>query len=161
MNIALEARALTRGGGGVYWYTRELITHLLRLPTQHTFSIVYDSVTTREQFRAWPAQHTVAGRYGDFSFLLWQEWLMPRLLKRIAPDVVHFTKAAVPRSLSYPSIVTIYDIIPILLPASQTFLRRWYWPGALRQAAVTCRHIITISECSKRDIVKALILTRL
>jgi len=67
---------------------------------------------------------------------------------------VHYTKAAIPKKKTVPTVVTIYDIIPILLPETQSPLRRLYWTRALKHAATHADHILTISERSKLDIIE-------
>ncbi|MDZ4225825.1 MAG: glycosyltransferase family 1 protein, partial [Candidatus Andersenbacteria bacterium] len=86
----------------------------------------------------------------------WLNHQVPRILDKIKPDVVHFTKAAVPSRKILPTVVTIYDVIPLLYPQGQKLSRRWYWRRALKQAAQFSDRIITISNVSKRDLVEQL-----
>lgn len=154
MRVLIEARALSAKGGGVKTYVRELINHLLPILSGVEATVVLDHPKARVEIAA-----------GHEEVLpLWHEALLPWWLSKgiggrikvLESDVVHYTKAAVPRNPGKPSVVTIYDVIPILYPSSQTWLRRLYWPAALRQAAHRSDHILTISEASRRDIVKYL-----
>jgi glycosyltransferase involved in cell wall biosynthesis len=154
MHIAIEARALSQGRGGVFEYTRSLLEHVAQRRGGHTISVISDSADSVNRFVPDSLTSFVLPRGADWNFLWWQEFLLPRLLKQLTPDIVHFTKAAVPSSLPFASVVTLYDVIPVLFPESQTFWRRLYWPPMLRRAALASRHIITISEQSKRDVVR-------
>ena len=69
---------------------------------------------------------------------------------------MHFTKAAVPRRKRWPTVVTIYDVIPILFPQSQKIGRAHYWKKSLRNAVRNSDLVITISQASKQDIVSLL-----
>ncbi len=135
MRIALETRALAAQGGGV----RRYVEHILHELTRHPEHTVMQLSLSNELFVA-----------------PWLKWYVPRVVKKLQPDVVHFTKADVPRRKVVPTVVTIYDVIPLLFPEGQKTLQRWYWPGALARAARFSDAIITISGASKRDIVEKL-----
>ena len=133
MKIAIEARALNAPSAGVKTYVRELIKNLRNI-----------GGADYEVFSENPS---------DFKMAWWLNVTLLRQMKKLRPDVVHFTKAAIPRRKIAPTVVTIYDIIPILFPGSQRWSRRLFWPGVLKHAALKSDHIITISEASKRGIV--------
>jgi len=135
MKVAIEARALVSKGSGVRTYVQELINNL---PAGHQYEIID---TERV-----PLPH-------ELLIAPWLNFAVGHVLDHIKPDVAHFTKAAVPWRKKYSTVVTIYDLIPILLPESQKTMARWYWPGTLRRAARTSDHILTISEASKKDII--------
>ncbi len=151
--IALEARALSTLGGGVRRYTVEVITRLSR-EGRHVFHVFYD----RERFRGTfpgitehvvPVGHPLLRPVWDLSSL-------PRALRAVPFDLVHYFKPAMSPRLRVPAIATLYDIIPLLYPDTQTWAQRWYWRVQLPLVARTCVHLITISESSKRDIVERL-----
>ena len=135
MKVAIEARALNSNTtAGVKTYARELIRNLKDIGGAE-YEIIQDNVP-------------------GWKLPWWMSVTLPRTLKKLDADIVHFTKAAVPARQTLPTVVTIHDIIPILFPSSQEWSRRLLWPRTLRQAALKSSHIITISEASKRDIVE-------
>jgi glycosyltransferase involved in cell wall biosynthesis len=151
MRIAIEGRAVAAQGGGVKTYIEQLVRHLGWGFPKDEFRIW----TTKHSAIPWPSSITEEVVSLSHNVFL-SQWLQYKVLPKMAawrPEVVHFTKAAVPKKVSVPSVVTIYDVIPLLLPASQVWSRRWYWPRTLRGAAARASHIITISEASKRDII--------
>lgn len=157
IKIAIEARVLTARGAGVKTYTKELLTHLQPYKNQAEIGVICageeESLVRDLGFRtiAVPLRHPWQ--------VLTNSWLnrdVQRALTSFQPNVVHYTKAAVPSRSAYPVVVSIYDVIPLLLPQSQNLAARYYWPSALRQAARISDHILTISQASKRDIVKYL-----
>lgn len=155
MRIAIEGRVISAKGGGVKTYAYQLIRHLLKVVPAQDVTVIIDRATARGTF---PAARELLVPLRHETFLpLWLRWQIPRALRQLKPDVVHFTKADVPsgseKPRHYKTVVTIFDVIPILFPAGQTLLRRLYWPRALERAALTSHHIITISEASKRDII--------
>jgi len=155
MKIAIEARAISAKGGGVRTYAYQLIRHLLKVVPAQDVTVIIDQATARGTF---PAARELLVPLRHETFLpLWLRWQIPRVLRQFKPDVVHFTKADVAGGSAklrhYKTVVTIFDIIPVLFPAGQTLLRRLYWPRALERAALTSHHIVTISEASRRDII--------
>jgi glycosyltransferase involved in cell wall biosynthesis len=55
-----------------------------------------------------------------------------------------------------PAVVTIYDVIPLLFPQLQSRGQYLYWRQQLPRAARVAEHIVTISQQSKRDIMRVL-----
>lgn len=151
MNIAIEARALAAASGGVKTYTYELIKHLLTLYPEEQFKIIYGSQKPAGTFVG--VEEKIVPLYSEALLPFWMRGI-GKQISSDRPDIIHYTKAAVPRQKTSPTVVTIYDIIPILMPETQSPLRRLYWPHALRHAAKTANHIMTISEGSKRDIME-------
>ena len=153
MNISIEARALSAKGGGVRSYTYELIRNLVALKTNHKLSVLLDSESATGSVKG--AKEKVVPLAHSTLLPYWLSYQVPRALKETKADVVHFTKADISNTKSLPTVVTIYDVIPLLFPESQSFMRRMYWPGALKRASLA-DHILTISLASKRDIVDRL-----
>lgn len=152
MRIALEARALSLSSRGARTYAFELIRHVLRQRRDDEVSVI---LASRNAVGTFSYAHEIVVPLRSALFLSW--WLriqVPRSLAHLKPDIVHYTKADVPPRKTFPTVVTIYDIIPFLFPVSQSVLRRIYWPAALERAVRVSDHIFTISQASKHDIVE-------
>ncbi len=150
MNVLIEARAY-QAPGGVGRYIRGLTRELLmRRKGEYELilsnKLAQGSTGTREKIL--PLRHELLLHY-------WLNGPVSDYIKSSHPDVVHFTKADIPVQKQVPTVATIYDVIPLLLPEEQDWLHKQYWPRALRRSAQADR-IITISETSKRDIIKYL-----
>lgn len=153
MTVAIEARALSvRGGVGTYTY--QLVQALAAVGGERLHVLLHRASPVPLP----PSVKTHVIPYiSSAGFFPWLHWRVPQKLKVIRPDIVHFTKADVPYGAAkarWKTVVTIYDIIPLLFPSGQPLLRRLYWPGALKRAVQLSDHIITISEVSKRDLVR-------
>ena len=136
MRVAIEARALASRGSGGRSYAQNLIDCL------------------RQQGLGDQLHVLAKGPQSTALLPWWLNYTVPKWLAGLKPELVHFTKAAVPLRKKFPTVVTIYDIIPILLPQSQRLWARLWWPTTLKRAAQTSDHIITISQASKHDIVE-------
>lgn len=153
--IALEVRALSTHGGGVRRYTQEIVRRLLAQKTTYEFHLLYDSARHRGAFSA-GEEHVVPVLHPSL-WLLWDQISVPLALRRVHADLVHYFKPATTILPLLPrAVATVYDVIPLLFPETQTSAQRWYWRVQLPLVARRCEHLITISECSKRDIVERL-----
>jgi glycosyltransferase involved in cell wall biosynthesis len=152
--IALEARSLSTLGGGVRTYTMEVIRRLLSRKSTSEYHVVYDARRYVGTFEG-ATEHVVPIRHPLLRFF-WDQWQLPSALRRIAPDLVHYFKPAMATRAVAQSVATMYDVMPLLFPDTQTFAQRTYWRQQLPRTARLCTHLLTISECSKRDIVENL-----
>ena len=84
-------------------------------------------------------------------FALAQQWQIPRLLHRLRADVYHSGYNLMPYAPGAPTILTVYDLIPLLMPEQSSgrarLLARWANILALRAARVA----LAISEATRRD----------
>lgn len=151
MNIAIEARALSMQAG-VHTYVGQLLRHLAALRLGDEVTVIQDQPGSSPAH----TRSVVLPLHHPLLLPWWMNVTVPRYLDTLRPDVVHFTKAAVPSRKVVPTVVTIHDIIPLFLPQTQSFTRRLWWPRALRRAVEASDHIITISERSKQDMVRFL-----
>src|SRR5690242_13330679 len=112
-----------------------------------------------------PAELAALGAHGGLNLVAVpaalrhpaDQWALPRLLRRLRPDVFHATYYAVPALLPVRHVVTIYDLIPRLFPQ--------YWPNPLTRrlinlwtayAARRAQGVIACSQATADDIARLL-----
>ena len=86
-----------------------------------------------------------------YRFHAWEQWSLPRKARELDVDILHAPATAMPWWQPVPTVVTIPDTIPWRAdnPAwSASFYRDRLLPSAYHRASA----IVTISECSRRDI---------
>ena len=85
-------------------------------------------------------------------FSLRQQWIIPRILRRLEADLYHSPYYLMPYRPGVPTVVTMYDLIPLLFPQQVSLparlLFRWMTALALRTAS----HVIVISQATRRDL---------
>lgn len=87
------------------------------------------------------------------SFTWWKR-LTPVFLPR-TPDVMHWTYP-IPLSVSGgKNIYTLHDLVPLRLPYTTLDNKRRYY-RLVRKIADSADHIVTVSECSKSDLINLL-----
>ena len=85
--------------------------------------------------------------------LYWEQVTVPRCARRLDADLLLVPYWAAPLWQPTPTVVTVHDLIPLLLPSY-----RGGWPGRLYTRLVCttarrCAAVLTVSEASKRDII--------
>lgn len=153
MRIAIDARKLHDYGIGTY--IRNLLRHLARLDRDSEYVLF-----CTEDDRALAAElgdnfRTVPVRARSYS--LAEQVVLPLELARLGVDLFHAPHYTLPFLAPCPAVVTIHDCIHLTFPQ--------YLPGrlahlyarlALRLAARRARRILTVSDASRRDILRFL-----
>jgi len=85
-------------------------------------------------------------------FTLRQQWAIPRILRHLRADLYHSPYYLMPYRPGVPTVVTVYDLIPLLfpqhVPPAARLLFRWMTALALRTAS----QVIVISQATCRDL---------
>lgn len=95
----------------------------------------------------------------DFSTpqrFIWDQFKFPSLARKSGADLLHQPCFSAPLLFSGPVVVTIHDIISILFPQNIPFASRMFYSKWMPFSYAKARHIISISESTKRDIVRVL-----
>lgn len=149
LSIGLVARCLnTAHVRGMGKYVMELLRHSSDDIAWHLFA----------DDPRHPLLHPEGARFtpdvfefrGD-RFRLWEQLGLPLRARGLPLSLLHCTEGALPLWQPLPTVVTLHDTLAFEERAD-TPGERLYWdrvvPAALKRAA----HVITISECSRRDI---------
>jgi glycosyltransferase involved in cell wall biosynthesis len=151
VRIGIDARKLHDFGIGTY--IRNLLRQLARIDRQTEFVILCrpsDSQTVGAlgaNFRA------VAETSPNYS--LAEQWRIPLALRREHVTLFHAPHYVLPPLIGCPSVVTIHDCIHLMFP--QYLPNRFafaYAQASIRLAARRATRIMTVSESSKRDILR-------
>ncbi len=87
-------------------------------------------------------------------FTLRQQWAVPRYLARLGAVCYHSPYYLMPFRPGVPTLLTVYDVIPLLFPQHTTprarFLFRWMHSLALGAAS----RVVVVSETTRRDLTR-------
>jgi alpha-1,3-rhamnosyl/mannosyltransferase len=89
---------------------------------------------------------------GD-RFEAWQQLGVPMRARGLDIDLLHATEGALPLWQPKPTVVTVHDTLA-WEEREDTFGARTYWDHLMPAALKRCASVITISECSRNDILK-------
>ncbi len=152
--IGIEARSLMGEVTGVGRYLRNLLREMAGLDPDLSLRLYLDR-EGRDGLEDLPRveRRALPGRRG-MNVFRWTHQALPRMLRREPVPLVHFPFYTLPFRLHCPAVVTIHDITFSLHPEWFPWRSRIAFtavaPGSARRAA----HVLTVSECSRRDLVE-------
>lgn len=160
MRIMIDARWIVAAASGIGIHTRQLISGLHALGTEHEFSLLFCEEKLSQDVPAecgvdWP---TVLVPYGPFAPK--GQFALPGLLRRNGIDVFHSTNFMMPLRGKTRTLVTIHDLIPMRFrdhaPRSKKSRLYPVYHQLMLQIGRRADGIIAVSEASRRDIVELL-----
>lgn len=162
MNILIDIRLLGRGGlSGIEEYTRQIVTHLLRIDRENRYLLFYNGLRKNPLPGEWMNRKNIEiidwkipNRLLDAS----SRFLgMPAIDRRTRADLIfspHFNILSTART---PHIITFHDLSflhhPYFFRARQ---KLWHWLQNYRNQAQKASRIIADSEFTKSDLVRTL-----
>lgn len=158
MHIGIDARIYGPQFGGIGRYVQELVARLI---TQN------DGDTSYTLF---VKPHTRLPTHGDnvcvietpiHWYTLKEQLLLPGLFAKYPVDLMHFPHWNVPLAYNKPFVVTIHDLLLRHYPSRDAstlnvplyYLKNAAYRLVLDHALQTARHILTVSEFSKNDLI--------
>ncbi len=88
--------------------------------------------------------------------LYWEQVTVPRLSRNLGADLLLVPYWAAPLWQPAPTVVTVHDLIPLLLPPYRGGWTNRLYTTLVSASARRCSAVLTVSEASKRDIVSNL-----
>lgn len=151
MKIAIDGRgAILYRGTGIGTYTWQLINSISRIDPD--VRIFWPGEEFRDFSLESPDALDLAERGGDF----WREDYLPRALAAEDIGLYHVPQNGIglPKKKACKLLVTIHDLIPYIFPETvgKGYLREFI--QAMPEIMEKSDSIITVSECSKRDIMR-------
>jgi glycosyltransferase involved in cell wall biosynthesis len=116
-------------------------------------NVVSESFKNRLPYydRLWNSRDIYRRSHESFSY--WKKILSVKIPER--PDVAHWTYPLPLRVKGAKNIYTLHDLVPLRLPYTTLDNKRRYL-ALCKRIVESADHIITVSECSRRDIINLL-----
>src|SRR5918994_7505873 len=151
MRVAIDARKLHDFGIGTY--TRNLLRHLARIDRESDYVLLCHEPDLGVGGQLGPNFRTVLEPSPNYSIR--EQIHVPWVLSRVKPDVFHAPHYVLPPAVRCRSVVTIHDCIHLMFPQYlPSKLAHVYAKGSMWSAARKANRILTVSEASKRDILR-------
>lgn len=162
MHVGIDARMYGVTNRGIGRYLERLLDHLAGLNDSNRYTVfVGREIVQALRLPSGKFKITVADIpwYGAH-----EQIIMPRFIRRAQVDLMHFPHWNVPYFCPAPYVVTIHDLLLLHFPDERaTTLPKWKYRlklkaarALLRRAASKAERIITISQFTKRDIMRHL-----
>ena len=156
MNIAINARLLLHHRlEGIGWHAYEIITRLIQKNPQHQFYLFYDR---KENIIIPESKHVTAITLYPPSrhpvlIHLWCEYSLKKALKKYKIDVFYSPEILMPDKIKIPTIITVHDLSPLVMPDSIPWSHSRYYRYLIHRNLKLADHILTVSEFSKHEII--------
>ena len=166
MRVGLDARyAFRRQRRGIGEYVAALLHHLPDVAAADDAFVLYVDGPADPPALPLPDARFSLRQLPAANPLLWEEVALPRAARRDRLDLLHLTSNYGPSAPPCPTVYTIHDLIEFLRPqfgrvrlpfrhAAGRAVRIRTLPAQARRAAA----VITVSEASRRDLVRLLAL---
>ncbi len=159
MKIAIEAQRIFRKNKhGMDFVALESIRELQKIDHDNEY-FIFVAPGEDECLKETPNFHIITLNCPTYP--LWEQYALPRAVKKVKADLLHCTSNTAPVHCSVPIIVTLHDIIFLekkrggnksLYQKMGWYYRRLVVPAVLKK----CRHIITVSEYERKHIIETL-----
>ena len=140
-------------------YVRGCIGALARLAPDERITVVVPSAGGKRRDAELSPQctvQTVSCSLSNWAKLRFEQFVFPRLCRELHADVAHVPYWGSPLAPSVPTVVSILDLIPLLLPEYRGGPLVRAYTGLAKASALNARLVLTISEWSRRDIISHL-----
>lgn len=139
--------------GGPASYGRQLVRALGELAAAGELPLRVTVLTDRPQdFAGANCEAIEVPMRGGLDRLRWQHWALPRAIARVAPDVYHDTKNALPMRLRVPGVVTVHDLAYRAVRETFGFWSRAFLTHATTDAVRRARVVVVPSQATARDV---------
>jgi len=152
MSIILDARTATDHFPGIGRYVVNLSQALTEIAPDLGLTLLYDPSAAATRLTL-PDLPRIACSISPFS--IQQQWSVPGILRRARARLYHSPYYLMPYLPGVPSLVTCYDLIPLVYPEYFTATQRLMYRLAHILALRTARVILAISQATKSDLVRA------
>lgn len=155
MIVGIDATTLKGRLSGVGYYTARLIDSLANGAGEGALErVVVLSNQSVPLLQAERLRVHAGDRFRVRS--LWMQLLLPRILRKLRPDLVHFTNYLAPAACETPYVLSIHDMSLQLFPECHTWKKRMLTSRLLPLVARRARLVLAPSESTRRDVVRLL-----
>lgn len=160
MKVAIDARFLGPHGKGLGRYVEKLLAHLAPIAAGHEFFILLNEHNWRHWQPPNQSWHRVRAPWRWYT--LSEQLYLPRLLRQLKVDLVHFPHFNVPIAYVQPFVVTVHDLILWHFPTERAstlepvyfWLKHAAYRLVIRLAVKRARRVLTVSQFSRDELVK-------
>lgn len=158
MRIIIDARLYGIENAGLGRYTQKLIEHLQQVDSQNQYFLLMRSKNIKIEL----APNFTAIECDIAHYTINEQIKLPKLVKSLQPDLVHFPHFNVPYNFKFPYVVTIHDMLMHKFKGRETttqpFLKyafkRFGYKKVFNSAVVNARGIIVPTNYVKEDLIR-------
>lgn len=153
MRVAIDLLIAEKEPDGMFCATHTLLDGLTRIDQTNEYIVItghpekYQALADAPNMRI----HTVRlqSRRG---ILTQRQLLLPDVLRRLRPTVLHVPTFAAPIGWNGPLVITVHDLAPLKVPRQSSLHVQLYWQYVLRESAQRAQRIIAVSEQTCKEL---------
>jgi len=157
LKIAVNTRLLLKDKlEGIGWFSFETLKRITRDHPEHQFYFIFDRKHHSDfifSSNITPIEIGPQARH-PVLYYIWFELSIPRVLKKIKPDLFLSPDGYIPLSTNIRTLVVFHDLNFEHYPGDLPIMERFYYKKFFPRFAQKASRIATVSEYSKSDIVK-------
>jgi glycosyltransferase involved in cell wall biosynthesis len=147
MRVAIDLLIAEKEPGGMLFATRALLNGLISIDSNNEYIIITARPKDYQELATAPTIHVYPVKLRTWSGILIQhQLLLPDILKKLRPDVLHVPAFAAPIGWHGPLVMTVHDLAFLKVPQQSSLYARLYWQYLLRESVRRAQQIIAISE---------------
>lgn len=154
MIVAIDVTTLRGRISGVGYYTARIVEHLAQSVGRDVSELLL--LSNGRVDRALPASARVVGGLRFPIRSAWMQFLLPVLLRKIRPDIVHYTNYLAPAVRSGPYVVSVHDMSLSRTPEHHTLRKRVLTASLVPRIARGARLVLTPSRATRLDVIEDL-----
>ncbi len=142
-------------------YLRNLLTHLVKHAPEHRFTLIVPRYlgaphTAHADVQIIPMATPFDRRSARGAKLWFEQISIKQACRSLRADLLHVPYIGTPIVPSLPTVVTVHDLIPLVLPTYRTSrAMRWYMQG-MKRSMQRAQMLLAVSEYTKADIQRVL-----
>jgi glycosyltransferase involved in cell wall biosynthesis len=165
LRVAINAFSLLRPATGSAEHLYGLLEGLDRIDEVDDYLLLYPSLDGGNvfpmphlgpRFRTEKIEGTSARLGIRLGKIWWEQVALRRACAAASVDLLHSPYFASPLYPNVPTVVTIHDVIPLVMPAYGRSLHTRLYMKLVSAAARRASAVLTVSEAAKRDIVRTM-----
>jgi len=157
LKIAVNTRLLVKNKlEGIGWFSYETLKRITTQHPEHEFYFIFDRKHSEDFIfsdNITPIELFPQARH-PFLYYLWFEFSIPKLLKKLQPDLFLSPDGYTSLKSKFKSLVVFHDLNFEHYPEDIPLLERKYYKYFFPKYAKKADRIATVSEYSKQDIVE-------
>jgi glycosyltransferase involved in cell wall biosynthesis len=153
MRVAIDLLIAEKEPGGMLFATRALLNGLICIDSDNEYIIITARPKDYQELATAPTIHIYPVKLRTWSGILIQhQLLLPDILKKLRPDVLHVPAFAAPIGWHGPLVMTVHDLAFLKVPQQSSLYARLYWQYLLRESVRRAQQIIAISAQTREEL---------
>jgi len=154
LKLIYDLRLLSGQMHGMTRYALELLRAMLALEPELAVGALVRRPEDAQLLPSDPRLVAIACKLGPYA--LTSQWILPKILDGLRPEIYHCPFYAPPARFKGPMVFTVHDLIHLKFPRDHGARHRLFYRWVVAPAARRARAVLTVSQSSKRDLVDLL-----